>query len=141
MFMDYVTDARYGWPQVCRERFGEAPVQIPHEWNSVAHTAEYEGNPRRRPLTYDEVQSLFDAADGRAEEIRGRGRKGVLPAMRDSALLKTIYAFGLRRREAWGLDLVDFRHNPKIASFAHYGGCSCDGGSHRVAVRPDGARC
>ena len=42
--------------------------------------------------------------------------------MRDAALLKTIYAFGLRRREAWGLDLADLRHNPKIPAFGRYGG-------------------
>jgi site-specific recombinase XerD len=42
--------------------------------------------------------------------------------MRDAALLKTIYAFGLRRREAWGLDLADLRHNPKVPGFGRYGG-------------------
>jgi integrase len=80
-----------------------------------------EGQPHRRPLTYDEVQALFDAADGRVEEIRSRGRKGALAAQRDAALLKTVYAFGLRRREAWGLDLADLRHNPQVRQFARYG--------------------
>jgi site-specific recombinase XerD len=73
-------------------------------------------------LTYDEIQALFDAADGRVEEIRARRCKGGLAAMRDAALLKTIYAFGLRRREAWGLDLADLRHNPKVDAFGRYGG-------------------
>jgi site-specific recombinase XerD len=40
------------------------------------------------------------ATNGRVEEIRSRGRKGTLAAQRDAALLKTIYAFGLRRGEA-----------------------------------------
>jgi integrase len=109
LFMEYITDARYAWPRECEEKFGQVPVQILHEWNTVAHVAEYEGDPRRRPLTYDEVQDLFDAADGRVKEIRARKRKGALAAM----LLKTVYAYGLRRREAWGLDLADLRHNPK----------------------------
>jgi integrase len=78
----------------------------------VAHVTEFEGQPHRRPLTYDEVQALFDAADGRVEQIRSRGRKGALAAQRHAALLKTAYAFGLRRREAWGLDLADLRRNP-----------------------------
>ena len=73
-------------------------------------------------MTYDEVQALFDAADGLAEEIRVRGRKGSLGAQRDAAVLKTIYAYGLRRREAWGLDVADLRHNPKIPEFGRYGG-------------------
>ncbi|MFF3006619.1 tyrosine-type recombinase/integrase [Kitasatospora sp. NPDC057940] len=121
LFMDYVTDARYSWPAVCHERFGEAPAQILHEWNTVAHTSEYEGRPGRRPLTYDEVQSLLDAADGMVEEIRARRRKGASAAFRDAVLLKTVYAFGLRRREAWGLDVVDLRRNPRAADYGNCG--------------------
>ena len=122
MFLQYLTDPRYGWSEECVQRFGVAPSQVLHEWNTVVHVSEYEGDPRRRPLTYDEVQTLFDAADGLVDDIRARGCKGALAAMRDAALLKTIYAFGLRRREAWGLDLADLRHNPKIPAFGRYGG-------------------
>jgi site-specific recombinase XerD len=121
MFCEFITDPRYGWMAACQERFGEVPVQILHEWNTVAHVTEYEGDPRRRPLTYDEIQSLFDAADGRAEEIRKRGRKGALTAMRDSALIKTYYAYGMRRRENAGLDLADLRRNPKAPQYGRYG--------------------
>jgi site-specific recombinase XerD len=67
------------------------------------------------------VQALFDAADGLVEEVRARGRKGGLTAQRDAALLKTIYAFGLRRREAEGLDLGDLRRNPDVPQFRRYG--------------------
>jgi site-specific recombinase XerD len=121
LFCEYVTDPRYEWAEVCERRFGRRPVQVFHEWNSVAHVSEYEGAPGRRPLTYDEVQALFDAADGRAEEIRARGRKGALAALRDAAVLKTVYAYGLRRREARGLDLADLRHNPKAPGFGRFG--------------------
>ncbi len=76
MFMDFICDARYGWLSACQDRFGQAPAQILHEWNSVSHVSEYEGQPGRRPLTYEEVQALFDAVDGRVEKIRARGRKG-----------------------------------------------------------------
>ncbi|MGV9843781.1 tyrosine-type recombinase/integrase [Streptomyces fungicidicus] len=121
MFCDYVTDARYGWAAKCLDSFGQVPAQIFHEWNVVTHASEYEGNPRRRPLTYDEIQALFDAADGRVEEIRARRRKGALAAMRDSAILKVVYAFGLRRQEACGLDLSDLRRNPKIPDYGRNG--------------------
>ena len=121
LFCDYAADARYGWPARCLEQFGSVPRQILDEWNTVAHVTEFEGQPHRRPLTYDEVQALFDAADGRVEQIRSRGRKGALAAQRDAALLKTVYAFGLRRREAWGLDLADLRRNPQVPQFAGYG--------------------
>lgn len=122
MFMDYVTDPRYEWPRYCQEHFGQVPVQILHEWNSVTHVTEYEGDPRRRALTYDEVQALFDAAESLVEDIRVRGRKGARAAHRDVVLLKTIYAFGLRRREAWGLDVADLRHNPTIPAYGRIGG-------------------
>jgi hypothetical protein len=77
MFMDFICDPRYGWLSECQERFGRVPAQILHEWNSVTHVTEFEGRPGRRPLTYDEVQALFDAADGMAEDKRVLGRKGL----------------------------------------------------------------
>ncbi|WP_376744837.1 site-specific integrase [Rhodococcus opacus] len=120
-FLTYVTDPRYGWPQECRDRFGVAPRQLLHEENSIVRVTEHEGDPRRRPSTYDEIQALFDAADARVEQIRAHHRKGAAAAMRDAALLKSVYAFGIRRREAWGLDLADLRHNPKAPQFGRFG--------------------
>jgi hypothetical protein len=52
--MQYVTDPRYQWSAVCRERFGAVPQQVFHEGNPIAHVADFEGQPGRRPLTYDE---------------------------------------------------------------------------------------
>ncbi len=121
LFVEYVTDRRYGWPAVCEQRFSQVPQRIFHEGNTIAHVADVEGQPGRRPLTYDEVQALFDAADARVGQIRGRGRKGALTALRDAALLKTVYAYGLRRREAYGLDLADRRHSPTAAQYGRYG--------------------
>jgi len=122
LFMEYVVDRRYGWPEACLERFGEIPQQIFHEDNRVAHVAEYEGQPGRRPLAYDEVQALFDALDGKVDGARASGRKGVLTALRDAALLKTIYAFGLRRNEARMLDVADLRRGQKSPQYRQYGG-------------------
>lgn len=121
LFCDFVCDARYGWLATCQERFGRAPVQILHEWNTVAHVSEFEGQPGRRPLTYEEVQALFDAADGRVEEARAQGRKGALTALRDSALLKAFYAYGLRRQEMCGLDVADLRRNARAPDYGRYG--------------------
>ena len=36
--------------------------------------------------------------------------------------MKTVYAFGLRRSEAIGLDLSDLRVNPQAADFGRFGG-------------------
>jgi len=101
--------------------FGSAPQQILDEHNSIVHVSDYEGDPGRRPLTYDEVQALFDAADARVEQIQALHRKGALTAMRDSALLKTVYAFGLRRQEAVGVDVADWRRNPKVPAYGRFG--------------------
>lgn len=121
LFVEYLLDGRYGWARECENRFGEVPQVVFHEGNSVAHVGEYEGDPRRRPLTYDEVQALFDAADSRAGRIRGQGRKGALCALRDAAVIKSVYAFGLRRTEASQLDLTDLRGNPKAPIFRGIG--------------------
>ncbi len=124
MFCEYLRDDRYGWAVQCRERFGQVPEQVFHDDNSIVHVGEYEGDSSRRPLTYDEVQALFDAADARVDKIRARRRKGALPALRDAVLLKFVYAFGLRRREAAMADLVDLRSNAKFPDFGRYGAMS-----------------
>ena len=79
------------------------------------------GPAGRRALTYDEVQALFDAADARAGQIRGRGRKGALAALRDAAIMKVAYAYGLRRRETALLDVADFRRNPRVPAYGTFG--------------------
>lgn len=56
------------------------------------------------------------------EQIRSRGRKGSLQALRNAVLLKTVYAFGLPRSEVVGLDLTDLRVNPKAADYGRCGG-------------------
>lgn len=121
LFCDYLCDQRYPWVAECQRRFGATPSQICFEWNTIAHTSEYEGRPGRRPLDYDELQSLFDVADARVSAITTAGRKGALAALRDSQLLKTTYAFGLRRREVLGLELTDIRSNPKAKQWGRYG--------------------
>lgn len=121
LFLEFLLDSRYGWMQVCTERFGEVPQQIFHEGNSVAHRAEYEGKPGRRSLTFDEIQALFDAADARPAQIAARGVKGSLSAARDALVLKMIYAYGLRRTETTKLDLADLRRNPKAPGFGNVG--------------------
>ena len=73
-------------------------------------------------MTYDEVQTLFDTVDGRVDQARAQGRKGALTAMRDAAMLKTVYAYGLRRNETRMLDLTDLRQTPKRPQYRQYGG-------------------
>jgi hypothetical protein len=40
-FLDYVTDARYGWVEECARRFDTHPVQICSEWNMAVHATDY----------------------------------------------------------------------------------------------------
>lgn len=121
LFLAYLVDPNYEWIELCQKQFGAVPRQILHDWNSYHHVTEFEGHPSRRPLSYDEVQALFDAADGLAKQARSFGRKGAATAQRDAVVLKTVYAFGLRRRELWGLDLADLRANPQIADYGRLG--------------------
>ncbi|MGO1673509.1 MAG: tyrosine-type recombinase/integrase [Canibacter sp.] len=121
MFCGYLIDQRYGWVAECRSRFGKVPSQICFEWNTVAHVTDYEGQPGRRPLDYDELERLFEVADSRVDALIRTGRKGAVAALRDAQLIKTIYAWGLRRREALQLDLYDLRTNPKADRWGRYG--------------------
>jgi hypothetical protein len=139
LFVEFVCDARYGWPAVCLRRFGQAPTAVLHEWNSMVHAAEFEGRPGRRPLTYDEVQTLFDAADGRVEAIRRRRSKGATAALRDAAILKTVYANGcvVARSAAstWPTCGTSRRCRTSTAS----AGCSSAGARHPGAAHRSGA--
>ena len=121
MFCDYLTDGRYGWVQQCADRFGQVPSQVCFDHNTVAHLVDYEGNPARRPFTYEELQHLFDFLDDRVERTATSGRKGSLAALRDAQMVKTCYAFGLRRRELCMLDVADLRPNPHMAQWGTYG--------------------
>jgi integrase/recombinase XerC len=123
LFLAYVCDARYGWAEACVERVGAAPSQICHEDNTAVHVADYEGRPERRPLTREELQVLFDTADAKVGEAACSVRKGWLGAFRDATLLKVIYAWGLRRREAAMLDVCDFTANPAAPDLGRLGVC------------------
>lgn len=121
MFVSYVCDGRYGWAQVCEERFGAHPVQVFHEWNTATHVSEFEGRPGNRPFSPEELQRFFDYCDDRVSHAEAHGRKGWLAAYRDAVLFKTIYAWGLRRREVAMLDLVDLTPNAHAPQFGQFG--------------------
>lgn len=121
IFCDYLTDSRYGWGRECADRFGQVPSQVCHDFNTVAHLVDYEGRPARRPFGYEELQHLFDFLDTRVEQVARSGRKGALAALRDAQMLKTAYAFGLRRNELCRLDVVDLRPNPHMPQWGTYG--------------------
>ena len=122
MFCDFICDGRYGWLATCQDRFGQVPMQILHEHNSIAHVTEFEGQPGRRPLTYEEVQALFDAADGRVDEIRARRRKG--DVVRDAGLGAAEDVLRVRpsppgRMRVWTSPIL--RRNPKAPQYGRYG--------------------
>lgn len=124
LFLDYLCDPRYGWVDVCTERVGAAPAQILDEWNRAAHVAEGgEGRPGRRPFSRAELQGLFDVADAAVADAASSPRKGWLGAFRDATLLKVIYGWGLRCREATMLDVGDFGPNPAAPELGNLGVC------------------
>ena len=120
-FVSYIRNAEYGWPEECRRRFGADCPLICHEGNMIVHASEYEGPPDRRAFTYDELDKFFACADGRFEALRTAARKGALQALRNSVMLKSAYAFGLRRYSLTMLDITDFGPNPKVPRFGQFG--------------------
>jgi integrase/recombinase XerC len=121
LFCAYLIDPAYQWAAVCEQRFGTHPVQVVHEWNTAEHIDEAESDSGKPAFTRKELVALFDYADEQVVRIREAGRKGWLPAFRDAALLKTAYAFGLRRNEIRMLDTADFGSNPDGPEFGDYG--------------------
>jgi integrase len=93
-----------------------------HEWKTAVHVEEAEADPGKRAFTRQELQAFFDHADDQVGKVRGRGRgrKGWLPAFRDTMLFKTAYAFGLRRNETRMLDAIDFGRTPEGPEFGEY---------------------
>lgn len=121
MFTEYLADGRYGWATECDKLFGTFPVPVCHEWNTIAHLNDYEGNPEARPFTREELQQFLDYADAQVERAARSGRKGALAAYRDATLFKVLYGWGLRRTEASKLDLADWGRNPNVPKFGRYG--------------------
>lgn len=119
--MDYLSDERYPWAGICEREFGTRPVQILFEDNLIRRVSEFEGDPSRRPFTREELTVFFDSCDERVRRLRRLRRKGSLAGLRDGVLFKALYAWGLRRGEAVGLDVVDFSRNPVRASFGRFG--------------------
>ncbi len=123
LFCEYLTDPVYAWAEVCWGYFGTHPVQVCTRWNTPRHVQDGESGPERRAFTVTELQVFFDHLDDRVAAVHGSGRKGWLPAFRDAVLVKTAYAFGLRRREVSMLDLADLTANPRAPEFGRYGVC------------------
>lgn len=121
LFMEYLTDRRYPWTAICSDRLGCWPQQIVSERLAIVHRSEFEGDPARRPLSRGELQAFFDHCDGKVAGRRAMRRKGSLAALRDAALFKLTYAWGLRRQEAARLDVVDFGRNAHASQFGAYG--------------------
>ena len=122
-FTEFLVDARYGWAAACEDTFGggQHPVVICHEWNTIAHLNDYEGNPEARPFTREELQRFLDYADDQVDRAVRSGRKGALAAYRDATIFKVIYGWGLRRTETSKLDVADFGRNPQAPRFGRYG--------------------
>jgi integrase/recombinase XerC len=119
-FLGYPVDERYPWRLVCTGCFSCVPVQLLDEYNAIVHVSEHESDPRRRALTRDELQALFDECDRRVAGRRALRRKGSLAALRDGAMFKVCYGWGLRRTELARLDVCDLLANPQQPRF---GGC------------------
>jgi site-specific recombinase XerD len=121
LFCEFACDPRYGWADACEQQVGARPAIVVHDWNRIRHVDGFEGRPGRRPLTLDELQDLFDHADGEVARVAASGRKGTLAAYRDASLLKTVFAWGLRRGECVGLDVADCHRHASCPQFDGYG--------------------
>ena len=70
-------------------------MAIVHEWNTIPHLNDYEGDPEARPFTREELQRFLDYADEQVDRAVAAKRKGALAAYRDATLFKVHYGKGL----------------------------------------------
>ncbi|NKQ59203.1 tyrosine-type recombinase/integrase [Amycolatopsis sp. K13G38] len=118
LYLAYLSDPAYEWPQVCQELFGRFNSFALRDLNAVRHAQEYIGKPSgNRPLTREEIKRLFGCMEPEIQRLRTEGCKGALTAARDLALLTTLYGWGLRRREAARLETHDWRRQAKLPEF------------------------
>src|SRR5260370_23829742 len=85
-FTEFLVDGRYGWGVACEQAFGPGkhPVAVCHEWNTIAHLNDYEGNPEARPFSREELQRFLDYSDEQGERAVKSDRTRALPAYRDA---------------------------------------------------------
>ncbi|UQA96713.1 tyrosine-type recombinase/integrase [Streptomyces halobius] len=123
LYLTYLSDPAYEWPQVCMETFGMFAGFALRDLNAVRHAQEYIGQPSgNRPLSRPEIKKLFGQMDPEIKRLRAAGHKGALAAARDLAMLTTMYAWGLRRRETARLETHDWRRQAKLPEFGDYAG-------------------
>jgi hypothetical protein len=65
-FMEFLLNPAYPYVRLCEQHFGTHPVQICHDWNTLHHRDDYEGDPNRRGFSPEELQLFFDHADARS---------------------------------------------------------------------------
>lgn len=72
-----------------------------HEWNTIPHLSDYEGDPEARPFTREEMQRFLDYADTQVDRAVRAKRKGELAAYRDATLLRCcmVGAFAARKKQ------------------------------------------
>lgn len=95
-FCSYLCSPHYGWITECEERFGEHPVQVSHEENTLRHLTDLEGSPARRPLTRRELQTLLDRVDREVDLRLEQKRKGAAIAYRDATRPNAVLASTVR---------------------------------------------
>ena len=84
-FTEFLTDGRYGWAVACEQAFGPGnhPVAICHEWNTIAHLNDYEGEPGGSAVhprrSCSEFLDYADEQVDRAVRAEAQGRAGRLP--------------------------------------------------------------
>ncbi|PXY17756.1 hypothetical protein BAY59_33880 [Prauserella coralliicola] len=118
LYLAYLSDPAYEWPQVCQGLFGRFNSFALRDLNAVRHAQEYIGKPSgNRPLAREEIKRLFGSMEPEIRRLRAEGHKGALTAARDLALLTTLYGWGLRRREAARLETHDWRRQAKLPEF------------------------
>ena len=84
---------------MCEKQFGPGvhPVPICHEWNTITHLNDYEGDLEAWLFTREELQRFLIIPTNRSKRAVRAKRKGALSADPDATLFKAAYAWAAHR--------------------------------------------
>lgn len=96
----------YEWPRQCSERFGQVPTQVCHEWKCLGAPERLRGPAGTAPLDPCGVAGPVRLPRRPRRTDRPVGAQGRLGGTAGPQMLKTAYAFRLRRNELSRLDIA-----------------------------------
>lgn len=101
--------------------FGQRLVLFAHAGNSLVHRVVDETEGLLRPMTYEEVDTFFEALDLETQRVEIEHPRRLLDLLRDKAIIYVMYVQGLRLDELSRSNTDDWSASPSLPEGGKYG--------------------